>query len=1071
MDTNEYSAKDIVALSGTEGVRKRPAMYIGSTGAKGFLHLLYEIVDNAIDEAQAGYAKNVRITLTKDQDVDVAEVSDNGRGIPVDMMQKEGKSALEVIMTSLHTGAKFDNKAYKVSGGLHGVGLTVVNSLSEFTEVIVKRDGQIYKQFFTRGAVATPLETIGTTVKEDTGTVIKFKPDPTIFSAKSFDSIELNERLKELGYLNPGISIILVDKRDSQNEKTTDYTSQKGISDFLEFIRGAKDPLTKQIIISKQTDSVKIDVGMQYANSYAEDVLSFVNKIRTPEGGTHVVGFRSALTRAITTYMQKNMKKIGGKGQTEIQGEDTREGLVAIISVSMQNPEFEGQTKEKLGNSTIKSIVDSNLYSSFSTYLEENPADALNIMRKVLSTAEAREASRKAKELARKKSLFEGSVLPGKLSDCTEDDPIKSEIFIVEGESAAGCFSGDVKVALADGRNLSFKELVEEYESGKQNFCYTIKNDGSIGIEKIINPRLTKRNAEVIKITLDNGEEIICTPDHEIMLRDSSYKAAKNLTKKDSIMPLNKRISRIGGRITIDGYEMVWDQNKLWIFTHMLSDEYNLKNNVYMKSQGDTRHHIDFNKRNNNPTNIVRITKEAHLHFHTQHLDKILHTPAVKEKAALAHKTTEYRNKIREWAKNPEVKKVMSKNSKKLWENKTFKEYMMRKFMEFYNSNETYREQNKEILNKQQKIYWSNPENRLKASKKVKNFYQQNPSAKLALSTIATKQWQDNKLLVWRSQKTKEQWTSEFRKKRKETYNKTYYNHTINLMKNVTEKYGDLSQFDFIRVKSRNKNVLSSKEFRLRFFGNDNEKMLEAVNNYNHKIKKIEWLNQKFDVYDIEVPETHNFALASGIFVHNSSKQGRDRKYQAILPLKGKILNVEKASDEKIFNNVELHAMVTAFGTGIRESFNPEHLRYHKIILLTDADVDGSHIRTLLLTFFYRYMRPLIEKGNIYIAQPPLYRVTKGREAKYLYSDNELNKALQEYDGKAAVQRYKGLGEMNPDQLWETTMNPENRVLKKISIKDARIADAIFSTLMGVDVEQRRHFLEEHSNEVSFLDI
>lgn len=639
MATNEYSAKDIVALSGPEGVRKRPAMYIGSTGVKGFIHLLYEVVDNAIDEAQGGYAKNITITLTRDNDVDVAEVSDDGRGIPVDVMEKEGKSALEVIMTSLHTGGKFDNKAYKVSGGLHGVGLTVVNSLSDFTEVIVKRDGQIYRQFFSKGLVATPLETIGTTSKEDTGTKVKFKPDPTIFSARSFDSIELNERLKELGYLNSGISIKLLDNRDPQNPKVTDYTSQRGIPDFLEFIKGDKEPLTKQIILSRQLDNMKIDLGMQYVNSYAEDLLSFVNKIRTPEGGTHVIGFRSALTRAITNYMQKNGKKLG-KQQAEVQGEDTREGLVAIISVSMQNPEFEGQTKEKLGNSTVKSIVDSALYSALATYLEENPADSMNIMRKIISTAEAREASRKAKELARKKSLFEGSVLPGKLADCTEDDPAKSEIFIVEGQSAAG-----------------------------------------------------------------------------------------------------------------------------------------------------------------------------------------------------------------------------------------------------------------------------------------------------------------------------------------------------------------------------------------------------------------------------------------------SSKQGRDRNFQAILPLRGKVLNVEKASDEKIFNNAELHAMVTAFGVGIRESFNPEHLRYNKIILLTDADVDGSHIRTLLLTFFYRYMRPLIEKGNIYIAQPPLYRVTKGKEVKYVYSDQELAKIMQTYDGKAALQRYKGLGEMNPEQLWETTMNPENRVLKKISIKDARIADAIFTTLMGIDVEQRRHFLEEHSNEVTFLDI
>ena len=639
MGNNEYSAKDIIALSGPEGVRKRPAMYIGSTGSKGFIHLLYEVLDNSIDEAQAGHAKEIKIILSKEEDVDVAEVCDNGRGIPVDIMEKEGKPALEVIMTSLHTGGKFTNKAYKVSGGLHGVGLTVVNSLSEYTEVTVRKEGKIYLQRFARGAVETPLEVVGTTGEEDTGTTVRFKPDATIFSARSFDSIELNERLKELSYLNPGVKINLIDKRDPTNEKTTLYFSDNGIPDFLEFVKGSRESLTKPIIISKQTDSVKIDLGMQYINSYSEDVLSFVNKIRTPEGGTHVIGFRSALTRAITNYMQKNSKKLG-RQQAEVEGEDTREGLLAIISISMQNPEFEGQTKEKLGNTTIKSAVDSVLYAGLSTYLEENPQDATNIIRKILTAAEARESARRARELARKKSLFEGSILPGKLADCTEDDPEKSEIFIVEGPSAGG-----------------------------------------------------------------------------------------------------------------------------------------------------------------------------------------------------------------------------------------------------------------------------------------------------------------------------------------------------------------------------------------------------------------------------------------------SAKEGRDRKYQAILPLKGKILNVEKASEEKLFNNAELHTMVTAFGVGIKEGFNLENLRYHKIILLTDADVDGSHIRTLLLTFLYRHMRPLIEKGNIFIAQPPLYKVTRGKESKYFYSDAELNKTMQEHGGKAAVQRYKGLGEMDSEELWATTMNPENRVLRKINIKDARIADAIFTTLMGVDVEQRRHYLEEHSTEVTFLDI
>ena len=635
MDENNYGARDIIVLSGPQGIRKRPAMYIGSTGSSGFIHLLYEVVDNSVDEAMAGYCKNILIKLGRENGVDYAEVTDDGRGIPVDIMPKEGKPAVEVIMTSIHAGAKFENKAYKVSGGLHGVGLTVVNALSSHTEVIVKRNSKVYRITFSRGVLTSGLEEIGTCGNE-TGTTIKFVPDTEIFSVDRFDTIQLTERLRYLSFLSPGLKIKLVDLREDSSEETNFY-SENGIVDFINYLRGGKSDVSKPIIISKSDNSIKVDIGLQYVDGYNEELLSFVNKIKTPEGGTHVTGFRGALTRAITNYVQKNSKK---KTSVNIEGEDTREGLIAVVAVMMQNPEFEGQTKEKLGNVNIKSVVENIAYTALSYYFEENPGEANKVIEKVSRAAEAREAAKRARELTRKKSLFEGAVLPGKLADCTESDPDKAEIFIVEGESAAG-----------------------------------------------------------------------------------------------------------------------------------------------------------------------------------------------------------------------------------------------------------------------------------------------------------------------------------------------------------------------------------------------------------------------------------------------SSKQGRDRFYQAILPLRGKILNVEKATDEKIFNNAELHLMVTAFGTGIKEGFNIENLRYKKIILLTDADVDGSHIKTLLLTFFYRYLRPLIERGYIYIAQPPLYKVSHGREVKYAYSDSELSALMKENNGKGNVQRYKGLGEMNPEQLWETTMDPQKRIIKRISIKDAQIADAIFNILMGMDVVPRRKFLEEHSTEVSFLDV
>ncbi len=634
--SEEYSGKDIIMLSGPQGVRKRPAMYIGSTGIAGFTHLLYEVVDNAIDEAIAGYCKNIVITLSSEDGVDVAEVSDDGRGIPIDIIPKVNKPALEVIMTSLHSGAKFDNKVYKVSGGLHGVGMTVVNSLSEYTIVTVKRGGKIYRESFSRGSPTTQLETIGDTSENDTGTTVRFKPDTTIFSVNKFDTTELTERLRDVSYLSPGLSITLIDKRQ-EPESTTRFFSERGIADFIDYLTKGKEPVAKPVQIEKEIEGTKVSIIFQYISDYSEELISFVNRIKTNEGGTHVTGFRSALTRAISNYMGKNTKK--GK-QTEIQGDDTREGLVCVISILMQNPEFEGQTKEKLGNTTIKSIVDSAVYSGFSTYLEENPTEAAKIIAKIQNAAEARESAKRARELVRKKSIFDGPILSGKLADCTETDPDKSEIFIVEGDSAAG-----------------------------------------------------------------------------------------------------------------------------------------------------------------------------------------------------------------------------------------------------------------------------------------------------------------------------------------------------------------------------------------------------------------------------------------------SSKQGRDRFFQAILPLRGKVLNVEKATDEKIFNNKELHTMVTAFGTGIKESFDVSKIRYKKIILLTDADVDGSHIRTLLLTFFYRYMKPVIEHGYVYIAQPPLYKISKGRETEYLYNDAALEKAMEKYGSNAGLQRYKGLGEMNPEQLWSTTMDPKSRVMRRITIKDAELADSMFSILMGIDVEERRKFLEEHSKEVKFLDV
>ncbi len=1055
-----YNAEQIKVLEGLEGVRKRPAMYIGSTGKDGLHHLVFEVVDNSIDECLAGFCTLVEINLNKDGSV---SVKDDGRGIPIDKHPVYKKSAMELALTKLHAGGKFEKTAYEISGGLHGVGVSVVNALSKKMSATVWRNGRIYKQEYKIGKPIYSVKVIGKCKKEKHGTEIIFYPDSEIFSTFEFDFNVLKKRLQEIAFLNPEVKIILRDEKKGKKE-ILHYAG--GLVEFVKHINKSKTVLHKPIYFKRKMDGAVIEVAIQYADGYNENIFGFVNTINTTEGGTHISGFKTALTRAINDYAKKKgILKNGSLG-----GDDVREGLTAVINLKLKNPQFEGQTKTKLGNSEVKGYVDSMVSSALSEFLEENPGIANKIAQKASAASKARDAAKKARDLVRRKSVTGFSGLPGKLADCSSKKIEKTELYIVEGDSAAGCFSGDTKVALVDGRNLSFKELVEEDKNEKENFCYTINSNGNVSIAKINNPRITKKNSEVIKIILDNDEEIVCTLNHRFMLRDGSYVKAKDLTNQNSLMPLNRKLSKIGGRITIDGYEMVYDNKKrFWIFTHLLADEYNLDKGIYELEQGSHRHHINFNKLNNNPSNIIRMTKEEHMIFHTQHLEKVLHHPDIKEKARQAHKTTEYREKIKKWRQQPEVKEMFSKISKNLMQNPEYKENLAKNYMNFYNSNKEYRKTNNKRLLDAQRKYWADSENRKKASEKIKKFFSENPEAKEYLSNLAKEQWKNEALIIWRRQKTSEQWTPEFRKKRKESYDKTYYEKTIKLMKKIYDKEGSLNNFREIRIENKDNSILSMQTFCLRFFDDNPRQMLEAVKNYNHKIKKIIKLNQKIDVYDLEVKDTHNFALASGIFVHNSSKMARDKEFQAILPLKGKILNVEKATPVKTLSSEEIINLITAIGTGVKENFNLQKLRYSKIIIMTDADVDGQHITTLLLTFFFRYVPELIENGNVYLAVSPLYRVRKGKDY-YVYSDVELKKVLAKLGGKADVQRFKGLGEMNPVQLWDTTMNPKTRILKKVNIEDAVLADETFSMLMGDVVAPRRRFIEMNAN-IAEVDI
>lgn len=628
-----YDASNIQVLEGLEAVRKRPSMYIGSVDSRGLHHLVYEVVDNSIDEALAGFCTEIDVTINADGTV---TVQDNGRGIPVGNLPKYNKSALEVVMTILHAGGKFDKSTYKVSGGLHGVGVSVVNALSEWLEAEVKRDGKLYYQRYERGKPHDDIMEIGES--EGTGTKITFKPDGLIFETTKFAYDILVTRLRELAFLNKGIKISISDLREEQSQQEV-FEYEGGIVSFVQYLNHTRNVLHESpIYFEREKEGTVVEIAMQYTDSYAEYVYSFANNINTHEGGTHLVGFKAALTRVANDYIKQNKM---AKGEDKLSGEDIREGLTAIISVKITEPQFEGQTKTKLGNSDVKGIVESMVSEGLSEYLEENPKVANTVLQKALDAQRAREAAKKARELTRRKSALDVSTLPGKLADCSEKDPSLSELYLVEGDSAGG-----------------------------------------------------------------------------------------------------------------------------------------------------------------------------------------------------------------------------------------------------------------------------------------------------------------------------------------------------------------------------------------------------------------------------------------------SAKQGRNRRFQAILPFRGKILNVEKARLAKVLKNAEVLSLITAMGTGIGDDYNIDKARYHKVIIMTDADVDGAHIRTLILTLFFRHMKPLIDAGYIYIAQPPLYRVAKGKAEYYVYSDRELQAKLQELgDKNVSIQRYKGLGEMNPEQLWETTMNPETRTLLKVTMEDAIAADEMFSILMGDEVEPRRNFITTHAKDAYNLDV
>ncbi|MDP2861099.1 MAG: ATP-binding protein, partial [bacterium] len=983
-----YTGAHIIVLEGLEPVRKRPGMYIGSTDEKGLHHLISEIIDNSVDEGIAGFSKNIVVIIHPDNSI---TVSDDGRGIPVEK-HKLGMSALEVAMTKLHAGAKFDGVAYQASGGLHGVGASAVNALSSWMKVEVKRDGKAYFQEYQCGKPLTPVVEIENPMSLpfsfSTGTTTTFLPDKTIFSTLSWSYETIRATIRQRAYLFPGLYFHLWDERENRESH---FYFEGGIKSLVRFLNLNKQTLSDVFYVSKQGDHIGVEAAIQYTDGLSEVVQTFVNSIETKDGGTHLTGFRTALTRSINNYA----RKIGAvkEGAESLTGEDMREGLTAIVFVKMpaDKIQFESQTKTRLNNPEVQTVVNSIVNKALDEYFEENPADGRKIVDKIMLAAKARLAARAAKEAVLRKGALEGSSLPGTLADCQARDPENSELFIVEGDSAGVCFSANTKVALTDGRNVSFTQLVEEDRLGKKNYCYTLGQQGNIIIAPVKHPRITGKNVQVVKVILDNDEEIICTPDHAFMLRNGSYKKARDLVREDSLMPFRKQLSRIGKRITIKEYEMVYDPGEnRWIFTHMLADKYNVENNIYPQTEGH-RHHVDFNKRNNNPDNLIKISEQDHLRLHRELLTTTLHRKDVKDKTKKLHQTPEFRQKIRLAMTTPRMRKILSERAKKQWQNPDYKQYMIQKFLDFYSQHKQYRDKNNQALDNAQKEYWSNPKNRQKQAQNIKAFYATHPEQKETLREFALKQWSNSELIAWRRQKTKNQWTSQFRIKRKQSYDKTYLTRALTALHQIYLKTRtvDPAEYQSLRFSSHDKNLLRYQTICNRFFDGDEDSLARAVTNFNHRIKMVIPLSARMDVYDLEVPQTHNFALAGGIFVHNSAKQGRDRKFQAILPLFGKVLNTERARIDQIIDSEKLKNLIIAVGAGIGEQFNIEKLRYHRIIIMADADVDGSHITCLYLTFFYRHLREIVERGHIYVAMPPLYKIECAGVKKYVYTDEE----------------------------------------------------------------------------------
>lgn len=1150
----------ITVLEGLEAVRKVPGMYIGPTeDGTGYHHMLMEVIDNSVDEYLAGYCNKIIITLHKDGS---ASVEDNGRGIPVYYMEKEKSSALEAVLTKLHAGGKFDKEAYSVSGGLHGVGISVVNALSAKLRATVFRDNKEYTIAFVKGKKVEELSSKSS--RRKTGTLIRFIPDPIIFKNNNIFSFEnIKIKLQELSYLCKDLTINLIDEKNKVKEI---FSGNEGISDFVIFL-AKSELIANPIVFSHNKNDIITEIALQWVDNSDNEICQYyTNNIPNPDGGSHAVGFKSSLTRTINNYISssdlpKNLK-------VSLSGDDIREGLVAIISIRHPNPRFSSQTKEKLVSEDARTAVETAIYSHLSVYFEQNPTVAKKIIIRCVNAFKAREAARKARDTIRKSSSSSGAgVLPGKLADCQERDPDKRELFIVEGDSAGGCFSGNTKIILTDGRLLSFFELIKEYNEGKDNFCYSIEKNGNVKISLIKNPRLTKRNSEVIRLVLNNGEEIICTPNHLFMLDNGEYTEAKNIINKNLMSLYNKQIQVIkifkeDEKTDVYDMEITEIHNfalSSGIFVHnsakqgrdrkfqailplrgkvlnvekaefrkMIANEeltalvtaigvgigkllnpdlIRYKKIIIMSVDGDEPVCI---KDSNGFSKIVRF-KDVNNISETLTMDEKGTSKFSKVDMIIKHKldvplfkiTTDYGRTV-----------VVTGNHSIFVNRNGNPELILASSIK--NDDELYVGIPKLSENLPEKInifefLWNrkNDENCSNLIIKGPNI-EDTPLQDFTLeeiqslnknSIIADKFSNDEFLPKWfylskdfffflgywlakgfcgETSIGKDKFIS-FEEFTKYSNFKSSYNINFDIFKIInktfriffslliggikTPSYREIPQIVFSASNINKLEFLSGY-----FLGNGTISKLGNISFYMSNYfmaRQLLWLLGNFEIFpnmdgnniniygdDLTkiklVWERHkNANYLNRIYLHKEVPKFGERTYLV------KVKNIEKLE--------KLPEFVYDFSVPeTQRFFCGDGILCHN----TDSDVDGAHIRTLLLTFFFRQMPQLILNGNLFIAVPPLYRIITRGNSYYLKDDTELKKFIKDKNlnrDKLNLQRFKGLGEMNPQQLWDTAMNPISRKLLQVVIDNYLEADRLFNMLMGMQVDVRRDFIIERA--------